>query len=205
MITTEYDLISGSRVAQYTTESEITHLEHAHTHNVLVAALKNGCFSALDLTSHTLTAFHVPIKSSEKRPVSYFAISRTRPFMFYVRDKGLAVSGIEMFADSKNRVEYTHRKQISCITVHPKKNVMASASIDGNIRIWNTESHQIVASFEEYGTDKNQRSAVTTLCFFSNYGSSKGNTQHDLLVTGTRSGKLQIWYITPTEQRVVAT
>jgi WD40 repeat protein len=180
-------------------------LEHAHTHNVLVAALKNGCFSALDLTSHTLTAFHVPIRTTEKRACSYFAVSRTKPFIFYVRDKSLAVSGIELFADSKNRVEYAHKKQVSCITVHPKKSVMASASIDGNIRIWDTVSHQLLVSFDEFGTDKMQRSAVTSLSFFSSYGASKNNNQNDLLVTGTRSGKVQVWYITPNEApRVIA-
>ncbi len=252
-------MVTGSRVAQYTTESEITHLAHAHTHNVLIAALKNGCFSALDLTSHTLTAFHVPIRSTEKRSVSYFAVSRTRPFIFYVRDRALSVCGIEMFADSKNRVEYSHKKAISCISSHPSRNLMASASIDGNVRIWDTASHALVAAFDETG-EKLWKSPVTSLCFYSSrekslssLSSSLSNSRHslstsssmnslssssrasvanglpslssstanaaaangrgggggglepELLITGTKSGRVQVWYITPSEQRVLAT
>jgi WD40 repeat protein len=222
----EYDLISGSRVAQYTTESEINHLLHAHTHNVLIAALKNGCFSVFDLSTHTVTAFHIPLRSIEKKPVAYAAVSRTKPFLFYSRENATTVCGIQIFADSKQRLEYTHRKQVSCITTHPGKNLMASASIDGNIRIWDYVANILVASFDEFGTDKTQRSPVTALCFYSAKDSNptantppppvplsaRGHyhtgptsvTGGDLLVTGTKNGRVQVWLITPTERRVVA-
>ncbi|KAL9642750.1 hypothetical protein ABK040_009827 [Willaertia magna] len=193
----EYDISTGSRLASFKTESEVTHIAHSSTHSVLVAALHNGCFSILDLNTNTLTAFHIPIKKEEGRSPSCFSLSNTRPMVFYSRapskffGKDNIVYGMEMFSDSKHRVEYTHKKQITAITTHPSKSMMASASSDGIIKIWETNSHNLVFQIEEYEGNRKERQPVTSLCFYDNGSSS----DFDLLVSGTREGNIKVWFI----------
>jgi WD40 repeat protein len=102
------------------------------------------------------------------------------------------VTGIEIFRDSKNSANYPHKKQITALTVHPNKSVMCSASIDGLIKIWETETHTATAMFEET-LDKKLKSAVTALCFHR----SEAKKTTDILVTGTKSGRVQVWAVTP--------
>lgn len=64
------------------------------------------------------------------------------------RERSNVVFGIEMFSDSKHRVEYSHKKQITAITTHPSKSMMASASSDGIIKIWETEQHNLLFQIE---------------------------------------------------------
>lgn len=147
----EYDLGTGSRTAHFKTESEVTHIAHSNTHPAIVSALQNGCFSVLDLNTNTLTAFHIPVRREEARSASFFALSNKRPMIFYARtpsklsrERTNIVFGIEMFSDSKHRVEYSHKKQITAITTHPCKSLMASASQDGVIKVWETEQHNLL-------------------------------------------------------------
>jgi len=64
------------------------------------------------------------------------------------RERTNIVFGIEMFSDSKHRVEYSHKKQITAIATHPCKSMMASASSDGIIKIWETEQHNLIYQIE---------------------------------------------------------
>ncbi|KAG2392636.1 hypothetical protein C9374_011361 [Naegleria lovaniensis] len=193
----EYDLGTGSRTAHFKTESEVTHIEHSHTHPVLVASLQNGCFSVLDLNTNTLTAFHIPVRREEARSASFFALSHKRPMIFYsrspsklARERSNVVFGIEMFSDSKHRVEYSHKKQITAITTHPSKSMMASASSDGIIKIWETEQHNLLFQIEEYEANKKEKEAVTSLCFCNNE-----SNDYDILISGTREGSIKVWSI----------
>ncbi|KAL0481856.1 U3 small nucleolar RNA-associated protein 13 [Acrasis kona] len=187
----EYDASTGSRISSYNTESEITHLEHAYTGgtSVLVASLRNGCFSVIDLNTRTLSAFHIPTKMTERAIASVFSISRARPLIFYARQGSSNITGIEIFCDSKNSASYPHKKPISALTVHPSRSLMCSGSVDGVVKIWETETHTLLATFDEC-VDKKSKVAVTALCF---HRGNKKNT--DILVTGNKSGRVQVWAV----------
>jgi hypothetical protein len=46
--------ILGGELLHFTTPSEVTHLEYGNTHNVLVAALRNGIIMVWELSNGTL-------------------------------------------------------------------------------------------------------------------------------------------------------
>lgn len=121
----EYD-IHGSQISHFTTSSEVTHLAHAITHNVLVAALKNGCFCVWELSNSTLSSYHIPSSRELRkrhRQVMCMAVGSTSPVIFFARLKSPVVQGIEMFSSSRGIV-YKHKKYVTTITTHPSKPLM---------------------------------------------------------------------------------
>lgn len=165
---TEYDIVTGARINHFTADSEVTHLIHGYSHNVLCAACRNGSFHVWDLSSGQLESLHAPTRSHERRSVVCMQASRTQPTLFYSKVKSNHVTVLPMFSNSHaSTVDYTHKKQITCLAAHPSKDLLATASIDGQIKIWNTKTHQTHIVFDESGSSRRiKREPVTALAFY---------------------------------------
>lgn len=105
-------------------------MAHGYTHDVLVAALKNGCFCVWKLLDSTLSAYHIPSlktsadrKLNTRKQVMCFGISSTSPEIFFVRVGSNYVQAIEMFSNSRP-VVYAHKKIITSLALHPKEAIM---------------------------------------------------------------------------------
>lgn len=185
-------MITKGQLNHFIVSDEITHLEHG-VKNSLIASLKNGSFCVWDLNTGTLAAFHFPGRKStiDKSPCSSFILNSQKPIAYYVRSKQSTVQVLDLFSDSsKTKIEYSHKKQITSIATHPSKELLAVGSIDGSIRLWETDknSSKLVMDGNDLSEDKKKKksppSPITTLCFHS---------KKDVLVSANQAGRIIFW------------
>lgn len=167
-------------------------MEHG-VKNSLIASLKNGSFCVWDLNTGTLAAFHFPGKKStvDKLPCTSFVLNSQKPIAYYVRSKQATVQTIDLFSDSsKSKIEYAHKKQVTSIATHPSKELLAVGSVDGIIRLWETDKNtsRLVMDGNDVSEDKKKKktapSPIVCLCFHS---------RKDVLVSGNQSGRIIFW------------
>jgi hypothetical protein len=130
--------ILGGELLHFTTPSEVTHLEYGNTHNVLVAALRNGIIMVWELSNGTLgliftfknlkASFHYPGKKQigDRCPPICFVISYLSPLVYYARIKSTTVQMCGLFWENGKHVEYYHKKPVSSLCVHPSKELLVS-------------------------------------------------------------------------------
>jgi hypothetical protein len=127
--------ILGGELLHFTTPSEVTHLEYGNTHNVLVAALRNGIIMVWELSNGTLglfclfftkASFHYPGRKQigDRCPPISFVISHLSPLVYYARYKSTTVQICGLFWENGKHVEYYHKKPVSSLCVHPSKELL---------------------------------------------------------------------------------
>lgn len=179
------------------TNSEILFIQHSVSHNVLIAALKNGCFVVWDLPGWTLAAYHTPTSKKSSTLDSLlpttFCLSFLKPTAFYSRIGSNIVETFEFFSTSKTKVEFIHKKPVTSLACHPSKDFLAVGCADGTIRIWATDTNisKVILDGNDMSDDKKKRklttSPITCLAFHS---------KKDLLVSGSQHGRVILWSLT---------
>eukprot|EP01080_Neovahlkampfia_damariscottae_P006049 gene6049-10050_t len=201
----EYDLVTGAQLLHFTTPSEVTHLEHGITDNVLVAALRNGIIMVWELSNGTLSSFHYPGKKQnlERCPPICFVISHLNPVIYYSRIKSNNVQVLGLFSDGgKNKIEYYHKKPVSSLNVHPTKELLAVGLTDGTVKIWSTDNQHLKYTLDCNDIAEVKKGLFRRIEYSSPITCVLFHPKKDIFFTANQNGRIICWNITKTPKIV---
>ncbi|KAH3742974.1 hypothetical protein Pelo_15630 [Pelomyxa schiedti] len=107
----------------------------------------DGHMKAWDADSMSLVVSFVPTLEREQAPFASFAASTTSPLVFYSKASTKHISVLDLYTMEYFKMRGS-KKQIAALAVHPKEYILASCSLEGEIRLWDYEKQATIATLE---------------------------------------------------------
>ncbi|KYQ93244.1 WD40 repeat-containing protein [Tieghemostelium lacteum] len=158
-----FDLLSQSEIARISIETHeiIKHLQWIVNTNgtiVIVCITDVGVVYFWDTESHKLLTIVHQLKAMDTRPLTCKSTSKSKPLIFFSKLNSKDIVVID--CTSKSEMQYKlkgHKKPISSLANHPSKNILASVSTDGQLKIWDIRNSMAIYTFEDFSSYENSR------------------------------------------------
>ncbi|EGG24981.1 WD40 repeat-containing protein [Cavenderia fasciculata] len=167
----------------------------------LLCFTQEGLLYLWDTDTHKLITIVHPIKQFDTRSITCKSSAPNKATVYYSKanSKDIVVEDFEK--GSMTSKLKGHKKPISSLTHHPTKSYLASVSIDGSLKIWDTKSQIALLNLEDFTSYENSRNIEHSSNFFLAFECATGKY---MVMTGSSGLTLVYGDLTSNSQEIIA-
>ncbi|EFA86517.1 WD40 repeat-containing protein [Heterostelium album PN500] len=145
----------------------------SNTSKILVGFSDEGLIYQWDTESHKLLTIVHPLKQFDNRAVT--CRTNSQKMLFYSKANSKDINVVD--CQIKGSLPYKlkgHKRPLSSLAHHPTKSILASVSVDGSLKIWETRSQMANHNLEDFVSYENSRNIEHSNNFFLAFEATQG-------------------------------
>ncbi|GAM22344.1 hypothetical protein SAMD00019534_055190 [Acytostelium subglobosum LB1] len=142
---------------------------------ILVGLCDAGLIYLWDTDTHKLLTIVHPLKQLDSRIITCRANSVNRAIIFFSKTNSKDIVAVD--CQNKSPIPYKlkgHKRPLSSLAHHPTKFILASVSVDGSLKIWETRSQMASLHLEDFVSYENTRNIEHSTNFFLMFEATAG-------------------------------
>ena len=143
------DLVTGCVEGRVccSAHGRLEQLLHVAVPDMLCALFDGGAVVAYDAATLAQCAATVPEREEDRRPAAACAASSQDPFVFVVGGSGRNITALDLESRATFKLR-GNKKAVVALATHPAQPILAAATGDGEVRLWDYESQTLVCALE---------------------------------------------------------